>query len=182
MLLRKCTHCGLEAHTEMELKKFKIAKRSKYGRENRCRKCADKQYPQSPEKKKAYSKTYSRKWRKKNPDYMKEWFRKNPNYMKEWNRKNPEYTKEYLREWRKKNPNRSSERLKNQFNFKGKPIFSDKNPRSNICSECGKSYPKDLIRQTNLHHIIYDENDPLAFTVELCVSCHVKLHWKLRRG
>ena len=163
MLLRKCIFCGLEAHTQTELKKFKIAKRSKYGRENRCRKCSNKRWPESPEKKKEYA----AKWRERNPEYMKKWIKKNPEYMKEWCKKNPNY-------W--------ADKLKNQFMFKGKSIYPDKNPRLNVCSECGKTYPEDLTRQTDIHHVIYDVNNPLSFTIELCQSCHMKLHWKIWKG
>ena len=37
--LRKCKHCGLEAHTEKELEAFKKDKRGLYGRTNVCKKC-----------------------------------------------------------------------------------------------------------------------------------------------
>ena len=39
MALRTCTKCGLEAHTEEDLSLFKLAKKSKYNRENLCMKC-----------------------------------------------------------------------------------------------------------------------------------------------
>ena len=37
-----------------------------------------------------------------------------------------------------------------------------------------KGNRKGEIKLTNLHHEKYDENDPLAHTVELCVECHNK--------
>ena len=37
--LRKCTVCGLEAHNEQELELFAKAKKSRYGRNNLCKKC-----------------------------------------------------------------------------------------------------------------------------------------------
>lgn len=58
---------------------------------------------------------------------------------------------------------------KSWVSFKGKTITLDFEPRKGICSNCGK---KDA--HTHLHHTKYDENDPLANTVELCASCHIK--------
>lgn len=67
------------------------------------------------------------------------------------------------------------------FSFKGKTIRTKENPRTNICHECGKTHPEHLKKQTALHHIIYLDEDPLAWTVELCGSCHMKLHALLRK-
>lgn len=63
-----------------------------------------------------------------------------------------------------------------KINFKGKRIFFKENPRTNICSQCGRRHPEQLKRQTCLHHAIYDEKHPLEHTIELCNSCHIKLH------
>jgi hypothetical protein len=38
--LRKCKHCGLEAHTKNELDAFKKDKKGLHGRTNVCNKCA----------------------------------------------------------------------------------------------------------------------------------------------
>ncbi len=56
MALRTCRVCGLEAHAEEDLQKFKKDKRRKYGRENFCLECKKKQ---------------SAAWRKANPGYGK---------------------------------------------------------------------------------------------------------------
>ena len=40
MLLRKCKQCGLEAHTEKELKNFANDKYMLYGKQNLCHKCS----------------------------------------------------------------------------------------------------------------------------------------------
>ncbi len=52
--------------------------------------------------------------------------------------------------------------------------------RKNVCSICGKSYPKDLKNQTHLHHRFLDPKNPAANTIEVCDdpddSCHNKLH------
>lgn len=42
MSLRKCTECGLEAHTEEDLDLFIAAPRSAYGKANKCKECRKK--------------------------------------------------------------------------------------------------------------------------------------------
>ncbi len=59
--------------------------------------------------------------------------------------------------------------------FLGKNILLKENPRTNVCSECGRSYPEELKRQTSMHHDLYDPKNPIAHTTELCGSCHIKL-------
>jgi hypothetical protein len=77
---------------------------------------------------------------------------------------------------------------KRKLNFKGKQIYIGINPRKGQCSECGKRIGDlyinkwgvvDTIKTTHMHHIEYDETDPLAHTIELCSSCHVKETWLL---
>ena len=125
--LRKCRVCGLEAHTEQDLEKFRKEKRSRYGRDNRCKTC------------------YNSRRRKDGKYWSTTKLRSD--------RENPK-----------------------KIGFKGKFILFKENPRTNTCSECGKKYPEQLKRQTCLHHAIYDENHPLEHTIELCNSCHTKLH------
>lgn len=60
----------------------------------------------------------------------------------------------------------------------------DEAPRLGVCTSCGGIKGIDFQR-TNLHHLAYDDNDPLKDTVELCVGCHTKEHYRLnpqRRG
>lgn len=56
--------------------------------------------------------------------------------------------------------------------FKDKRIFVDSNPRTGYCSNCGYK------GRTNLHHIKYDESNPLGHTIELCPRCHINEHRK----
>jgi hypothetical protein len=49
--------------------------------------------------------------------------------------------------------------------------------RKNICSLCGKKYPDDLKLRTNLHHVTYNDEKPLEGVIEVCNSCHAKLHF-----
>jgi len=71
--------------------------------------------------------------------------------------------------------------------FKDKRILLKENPRKGICHDCGRSVSKKEIQVTNMHHEKYDENDPLAHTVELCAACHWKKHnysqdyWKRKK-
>lgn len=92
--------------------------------------------------------------------------------MKEYQKNNRERINATSLRWNKANP----EYIKARTSLKGKIIFNLVNPRSNICSKCGKKYPDELTRQTCMHHEQYDESDPLAHTIELCHSCHGKLH------
>jgi len=55
--------------------------------------------------------------------------------------------------------------------FKTKRVYVKDCPRTGICSLCRR---KGL---THLHHIQYDENEPLAHTIEVCPSCHMKETW-----
>ncbi len=69
------------------------------------------------------------------------------------------------------NPKRDHKRL---FTFKDKQIMHSVRPRTGICTNCHEE------RLTNLHHTKYDEVNPLAHTVELCVPCHNSEHKRLR--
>jgi len=42
--LRKCRHCGLEAHTQADMNGFAGCKKSLYGKQNVCNKCASNYY------------------------------------------------------------------------------------------------------------------------------------------
>ena len=92
---------------------------------------------------------------------------------------------EYHREYDKKRYERNSDLVKKinqkRFRFHGERVYPAENPRTNICYECGQSYPDELKKQTCLHHIKYDPSNPLSWTVDLCTSCHMKLHKVLRR-
>ena len=63
------------------------------------------------------------------------------------------------------------------FYFKDHNILPKNNPRTNICSNCLRRYPQELKKQTFIHHEEYINDDPLAHTIELCNSCHSRLHF-----
>lgn len=64
-----------------------------------------------------------------------------------------------------------------QTYYKGKARAHKQNPRTGICSVCGKTGKY----QTHMHHEQYDDNDILKYTVELCGSCHAKITLHDRR-
>ncbi len=63
-----------------------------------------------------------------------------------------------------------------RIEFQGKNISFKENPRTNVCSVCGRKYPDELKEQTCIHHTKYDPEHPLDNTVELCRSCHLSIH------
>lgn len=101
--------------------------------------------------------------------YNQEYYKENKdriiNNSKEYYANNTEKKKEYSRE-----------KSKEKITFKGKRVILNHNPRIGICSNCHKRVIDGEIKQTQMHHTQYDESNPLAFTVELCPSCHQKIH------
>jgi len=89
---------------------------------------------------------------------------------REYYHNNQERERIRLTIWRSNNPDKYKEQIQRRIYFKGKYITLDKNPRTGMCTNCGK------VEHTNLHHINYHERDPLMDTVELCVSCHRRTH------
>lgn len=77
----------------------------------------------------------------------------------------------YRKQFPSHNPNHPERISKRSLNFKKRRIILAENPRKGTCIKCGA---KD--RTTVMHHLEYDEKDPLAHTIEVCQSCHNKLH------
>lgn len=57
---------------------------------------------------------------------------------------------------------------KRRLCYKGKMLLLKFNPRTYVCSWCGK------FGATDMHHIEYHDDNPLKDTIELCDSCHSK--------
>jgi len=143
--LRRCRLCGLEAKTIEDLTLFKKSIDGRYGRQNLCRECYNVE-------------------RRKGGRF----FDKVTENRKRWRTENPERYKEITRLGnQKRNPRR--------IGFESKRILLDENPRTNVCSMCGRKYPEELDEQTHMHHNSYDKSDPLADTRELCRECHAKI-------
>jgi hypothetical protein len=66
--------------------------------------------------------------------------------------------------------------------FKDKRVLLDKPPRKGVCSLCGikvgQFHPVTghYCKQTQMHHLQYDPENPLAHTIEVCVPCHKQEH------
>jgi hypothetical protein len=205
--LRVCRFCGLPAFNENDLKLFILNADSRYGHGRICKQCRNKNVLKNKGKEKPKksihffingvesktctkcSKTLSlENFHKFKPSWdglafiCKDCLNK---YQREWMNNNP--IKRGMAQIRYKNnhPEKYKETQENTLNrrltFKGKLIHLPEEFRINKCSECGKVYPDGLKQRTQIHHIKYDENDVLKSTIELCRSCHMKLHWKLRR-
>jgi hypothetical protein len=67
-----------------------------------------------------------------------------------------------------------------RIHFLDKQILLKSNPRTNVCSICGRKHPEELKTQTLIHHDFYDFTHPLDGTRELCRSCHSKSHELLK--
>ena len=117
-------------------------------------------------------------------EYRKVYEVKYPDRVKEskqrWLDNNKEQRLEYVRSYREKNRGKvtayNHENNKKRIKFKGKTLVIDHNPRTGKCSKCDRT---DML--TNMHHTRYDESNPVAHTIELCVSCHATLHHDMRR-
>ena len=95
----------------------------------------------------------------------KKWTQNQVDKVKEWHDKHPERVKEIKK--------RSHEK---RISFKGKRITLDAPPRTGKCNQCG------FEGQTVIHHEKYDPSDPMAHTVEMCISCHSKIHRRRKKN
>ena len=74
-----------------------------------------------------------------------------------------------------------SEQIKNRkywqkktMTMNGTKKFFDQDVRTGICYFCKKEgRPQRSV--TYLHHVKYDNSDPLAWTVEVCSKCHFRI-------
>jgi hypothetical protein len=57
-------------------------------------------------------------------------------------------------------------RREKSISFLGRIVYVGINPRKGVCELCGKK------GVTDMHHMEYQEDDPLKDTIELCDSCH----------
>ena len=95
-------------------------------------------------------------------------------YHEKWRLKNPNKVKELNKKW---NPINNHRRIV----FKDKIVYVKNNPRKGICTKCLRKIGEG-IKRTVIHHIQYHKEDPLKDTIELCNSCHNKIHWRLRKN
>jgi len=72
-----------------------------------------------------------------------------------------------------------TETIKNREYWKNKTMtylgdkkYFDQDVRTGVCYFCNKERRAKKTRITDLHHTKYDHSDPLAWTIEVCKSCH----------
>jgi hypothetical protein len=122
-----------------------------------------------------YRENNGEKIREQQADYRKN----NQTHIKQLNAAYYQENKESIRcnhtAYYQKNRDKILQQDKRKVVFKGKQIMMDFNPRKGICRKCGKKVDIE-IKNTNLHHKKYHEEDILRDTIELCVNCHNKRH------
>jgi len=70
---------------------------------------------------------------------------------------------------------------KRSFTWNRKRIFFDQEIKTGICYFCKKEGRAQRSRTTVLHHLKYDNQDPLAWTLEVCTKCHMQIDVKNRK-
>jgi len=67
------------------------------------------------------------------------------------------------------------------LHFRGRKIVYDQDIRSGICYFCKRDGRPQRTGPRYLHHVKYDDSDPLAWTIEVCAKCHRKIDSKNRK-
>ena len=101
----------------------------------------------------------------------------------------PNFNKDNYKRRKMKNPNYNKDRHLKQLelhgrdysgkhfiNFRFHSINIGFNIRTDYCIGCNKMIDTNDGQRTHLHHFLYDWNDPIANTIEVCVSCHRHIH------
>jgi len=65
-----------------------------------------------------------------------------------------------------------------RLKYRGRSMVFDKDIKTGVCHFCKKSTKEKEITRTVLHHLEYDDSKPLAWTIEICPSCHYKVDEK----
>ena len=67
------------------------------------------------------------------------------------------------------------------LHFRGRKIVYDQNIRTGYCYFCKKyGRTQNYYKRTYLHHLDYDDSDPIKWTLELCSGCHYRCDPKNR--
>ena len=61
------------------------------------------------------------------------------------------------------------------LHFRGEKIVYDQDIRKGECLVCKRNGKAQYSGPTYLHHLFYDDTDPLAYTIEVCGRCHYKI-------
>jgi len=59
--------------------------------------------------------------------------------------------------------------------YKGEYIFYDQDIRFGKCVICKKTQGSGEIKGTQLHHVWYNDDEPLEATIEVCRKCHYRI-------
>jgi len=79
----------------------------------------------------------------------------------------------------RKNPEKWNKR---SITFHRKKRYYDQDVRTGDCYFCKKyGLTQNYHKQTVLHHLDYDDDDPLMWTLELCSGCHFRVDKNNRR-
>ena len=54
-------------------------------------------------------------------------------------------------------------------------LFFDHEIKTGVCYFCKKDGRAQKSRSTALHHVKYNNDDPLEWTIEVCISCHSQI-------
>ncbi len=73
------------------------------------------------------------------------------------NDKNREYWKKRTLTWHKKK------------------LFFDHEIKTGVCYFCKREYRAQGSTSTALHHVKYNNDDPLDWTIEVCIKCHYQI-------
>lgn len=125
---------------------------------------------------------------------------RDPLRPKEYNKKyNDRVTAEKLKEYRSRVTPEQRKRWNkisyqktghNRVRFKLQQINLKHNPRTGQCQLCNKKIGDEyinwygkvaIVKKIDIHHIEYHDDDPLKDIIELCMSCHSKETWKLKK-
>ncbi|MDH3490290.1 MAG: hypothetical protein OEL56_07555 [Nitrosopumilus sp.] len=71
---------------------------------------------------------------------------------------------------------------KRRLRYCGDDIYFDQEIRTGICYLCKRDGREQKSTKTELHHLKYDQSDKLAWTIEVCGSCHWQIDPKKRKA
>ena len=62
-----------------------------------------------------------------------------------------------------------------RLKYRGRSMVFDKDIKTGVCHFCDTSNKEKKYTRTVLHHLKYRDSNPLAWTIEICPSCHYKV-------
>ena len=71
---------------------------------------------------------------------------------------------------------------KRRLTYLGDEKYFDQEVRTGVCFFCQRDGRAQKAKKTYLHHVKYDHSDPLAWTIEVCNSCHWQIDGNNRKA